>query len=89
MFRAMSTHEFNRAVGRRIRFWRDERGYSTTSLATEIEVNPITVQRHMRGETAPRLEDIASYARVLRVHVDDLLPRLDSNQEPTGSGIAA
>jgi transcriptional regulator with XRE-family HTH domain len=85
----MSTRDFNRAVGRRIRFWRDERGFTTESLAQDLGVSPITVQRHMRGENAPDLENIARYATALQVTTDQLLPRLDSNQEPTGYRLSA
>jgi transcriptional regulator with XRE-family HTH domain len=81
---------FSRAVGNRLKFARDEAGLRTAGqLAEKMELTELTVRRHLRGDSLPDVETLARYAAVLHVATDDLLPRLDSNQQPFGPGIAA
>jgi transcriptional regulator with XRE-family HTH domain len=75
--------------GRRLRSAMVLAGLRTSNLAEEIQVTQITVQRHMRGESLPDAAQITRYCSALGVSADYLLPRLDSNQQPAGVGIAA
>ena len=57
-------------------------------LAEATGVSHGTVSRHVNGKPIT-VGVLARYAKALGVSPSDLLPRLDSNQEPTGQGIAA
>ena len=57
-------------------------------LAKATGVSHGTVSRHVNGKPVT-VGVLARYAKALGVEPGDLLPRLDSNQEPTGQGIAA
>ena len=54
-----------------------------------LEVTPWTLRRHLRGEVKINAEQAARYALLFGIDANELLPRLDSNQQPTGTGIAA
>ena len=86
----MRKTQFSRGVGNRLKFARDEAGMRTAGqLADRMGLAELTVRRHLRGDTLPDVETLMRYAAVLGVTTDDLLPRLDSNQQPAGEGIAA
>jgi transcriptional regulator with XRE-family HTH domain len=85
----MSRSNFSRALGNRLRFHMREAETTTDALADALGVGIFTVQRHMRGDTLPTVEQLQRYAELLNTSANELLPRLDSNQQPAGSGIAA
>jgi plasmid maintenance system antidote protein VapI len=66
------------------------RGLTTIDEAAEtFELPSYTLQRHIKGMTKISAEQASRYASLLNIDVAELLPRLDSNQQPAGSGIAA
>ena len=75
--------------GHRLRVAMVEARMTQRELADGTGVALQTVGRHMRGKTPITVQQLFAYARVLGVDPATLLPRLDSNQEPTGSRIAA
>ena len=65
------------------------RGWKQADLAAAIRVAPSTVNVRWMGGRQWQLEDLELIARAMRIPVDRLLlPRLDSNQEPTDSPFA-
>lgn len=62
---------------------------TTQQLADAVGISMWTVKRHMSGAHLPDAHIVAIYSHILGVSPDDLLPRLDSNQQPTGTGIDA
>ena len=72
----------------RLRVALTEARMTQLELAKASNVSHGTVSRHVNGKPIT-IGVLARYARALGIEPNDLLPRLDSNQEPTGSGIAA
>ena len=60
-------------VGRRIVRERKRRGWSQGDLARRLGVKRERTGNWERGENAPRLEELALLAEVLRVSLDDLV----------------
>ena len=61
------------AVGSRIRFHRQARGFTQVSLAAKAGIGRVTLTRIENGEQAPRLETLSAIAGALGVDVVDLL----------------
>jgi transcriptional regulator with XRE-family HTH domain len=66
--------EWAKAVGRRIRFYRDEAGMDTAGLAAAVGISELTVSRHIRGANLLDGLTLHHYAVVLGVTTDDLTP---------------
>jgi plasmid maintenance system antidote protein VapI len=80
---------FDRILGAKLRYHIMVSGLSDSEVADLMELPRYTLRRHVRGTVKVSAEQTVRYAQVLGVDPSDLLPRLDSNQEPTGSRIAA
>ncbi len=65
------------------------RGWKQADLAAELGVAPSTVNVRWMGGRQWQLEDIEVIAKAMRIPVDRLLlPRVDSNHQPTDSPFA-
>jgi hypothetical protein len=84
----MAISEFDRVVGEYLRYWIRRSGLTTEQVAERTGVNAETVRRHARGVTRMTWYQVARYDLVMPGLADGL-PRLDSNQQPTGYGVAA
>lgn len=69
-------------VAAEIRAWSGRRGYTQAELAERMGVSPSWMSRRLKGSRMIDVEDLALFAKALDVQVTDLLPRLDSNQQP-------
>jgi len=78
-----------RRVGHRIKVAAVDAEMTQEQLAEILGVSVQTVGRHMRGQNPMTIVQFLEYAQALGVEPCTLLPRLDSNQQPTGQGIAA
>jgi transcriptional regulator with XRE-family HTH domain len=58
------------------------RRMSQTDLAAVLGVNKASVSRKLRGAIAFSILDLMRIGRALEVDPAELLPRLDSNQQP-------
>ncbi len=97
----MERDDFDVQVGRRLRAAMVLAGMRTDELAEQLHVRQLTVQRHMRGDRAPDLRQLAAYAAALNVEPESLLPEVewdvelrkwapsDSNRQPTDRQSAA
>jgi hypothetical protein len=77
------------ALGESLKDHLKSAGIGTMQAGVALGVGQISVQRHLRGDNEPSLHQLDVYARLCGVDTTDLLPRLDSNQQPFGPGIAA
>ena len=60
------------------------RGVTQTDLARALGTNQSTISHRYRGKQEWSLSELDAVARFLRVRLEDLLlPRLDSNQQPS------
>ena len=74
----------NAQIAVEIRVLCARKGLSQTELARRIGVPQPTFSRRMRGDVAFDTFDLQAIAAALEVKVSDLLPQLDSNQQPAG-----
>lgn len=83
---------YGEAVAAEVRAWMGRRGMNQRQLAEALGEDTFWVSRRVSqratGRSRITVDDLASLARVLGCSVQDLLPRLDSNQEPSGIGFA-
>jgi transcriptional regulator with XRE-family HTH domain len=77
-------NEIDAQVGERIHtiMWR--RRMSQAALAESIGITQSTLSKKLRGTVPMSVFELVSISVVLGVPADSLLPRLDSNQEPSG-----
>lgn len=54
------------------------------TVAKAVGVSPSTFSKKLRGEVPITVDELMRIAGVLGVDPGDLLPRLDSNQQPSG-----
>lgn len=59
------------------------RRITQTSLCKSMGMTQSTLSKKLHGERKWTLEDVYSAASALNVPLDELLPRLDSNQQPS------
>lgn len=73
-------------VAAEVRAMLARRGITQTEMAEILDVTPMYVSRRVRrrNPTPIDVNDLEKFAIVLRCGICDLLPRLDSNQEPSG-----
>ena len=72
------------AVAENVRVECARKGWNQSDLARALKWAPRTVNERWWGGRQWQLEDLDNVARVMRIPVDRLLlPRLDSNQEPS------
>lgn len=72
-------------VAGEIRAMMGRRGINQTQLAEQMGVTPMWLSRRIKAaRVAVDVSDLALIADALQCEVQDLLPRLDSNQQPSG-----
>lgn len=76
-------------VAENVRAEAARRGYTQVALGRALFMSQGNITRRWKGVTAWKLEELDDVARILGVSVRDLvtpsrLPRLDSNQQPSG-----
>lgn len=62
---------------------------SQTTAADHLGISQSALSRSLRGERRWRIAEVVALAALLGVPITDLLPRLDSNQQPFGLRIAS
>lgn len=72
------------AVGQSLHMMMWQRGIPQTRLAKRLGVTQSTLSRKLRGRTAWSLDELYAAAGAMGCTVEELLPHLDSNQEPFG-----
>ncbi|GAA4162599.1 hypothetical protein GCM10022217_30310 [Chryseobacterium ginsenosidimutans] len=86
----------NATIGKRIRKYREEKGFSQEELAEKLHVSRSTYQRIENGETNSWINHIENICTSLEVNMDDLLKpeegyvQVNNNNESTndnGSGV--
>jgi transcriptional regulator with XRE-family HTH domain len=76
--------DLNQEVGALIHQLMFRRRVTQTQLAAELGIGQSTISAKLHGKVGVSIEDLYTIARVLDVDPGDLLPRLDSNQQPSG-----
>ena len=77
------------AVAENVRVECARKGWKQAELAAALGIARSTVNVRWMGGRQWQLEDLEAIARVMRIPVDRLLlPRVDSNHEPTDSPFA-
>ena len=71
-------------VAAEVRAWMGRRGMNQRAVCRELGVTPMWLSRRLSAQIVIDVEDLAALAKALRCEVSDLLPRLDSNQQPSG-----
>ena len=77
-------NDFVAAVAAEVRAWAARRGIKQAELALKMGVTQSWVSRRLHGGQVIDVGDLARFARALDVPITELLPRLDSNQQPFG-----
>lgn len=78
------TNDIDAAVGQRVHQLLWTRRIPQSQVCRVIGVNEATMSRRLRGESKWTLRELDAIADYLAVSWAELLPRLDSNQEPAG-----
>ena len=65
--------EFKKALGRRLRAIRTERGMTQEDLGSKIDRTPEAISNLERGEVLPHLETLARISTALNVPLSELL----------------
>jgi transcriptional regulator with XRE-family HTH domain len=76
-------------VGERLHLQMWQRQIPQTRLADRLGVTQGTLSRKLRGKSPWSLDELYEAAAALGCDVTDLLPQLDSDQQPFGYGLAA
>ena len=74
----------SREVGKNLRVIAWEKRITQTELGNAIGLGNAAVSKKMRGEAPITVDELMKMARLLDVEPGQLLPRLDSNQQPSG-----
>lgn len=74
----------NQAVGRAVHQVLWDRRLRQIDLCDALGLSRQSVSQKLRGERPWSVDELLATARYLEVPVTELLPRLDSNQEPAG-----
>ena len=86
----------NTSIGKRIRSYREERGFSQEELAEKLHISRSTYQRIENGETNSWINHIENICSSLNVELDDILKpeegfvQVNNNNDSTndnGSGV--
>lgn len=86
----------NSTIGKRIRKYREEKGFSQEELAEKLHISRSTYQRIENGETNSWINHIENICTSLEVNMDDILKpeegyvQVNNNNESTndnGSGV--
>jgi len=86
----------NTSIGKRIRTYREERGFSQEELAEKLHISRSTYQRIENGETNSWINHIENICTSLNVELDDILKpeegfvQVNNNNDSTndnGSGV--
>lgn len=73
-----------RHAGQRIHALIWERRLKQGSIAQAVGIGSSTFSKKLRGEVPITVDELMTIAGVLGVDPGELLPRLDSNQQPSG-----
>lgn len=76
-------------VARKVRGQLAEHERTQHDAATVLDLSQAAVSRRLKGEVDFGVTELVRLAAWLEVPVGDLLPRLDSNQQPAGNRAAA
>jgi len=69
--------------GDRLRKARELRGYDAKAFAEVIGISRTSLRKYEAADQAPK-SVVMAYALATGIDLDELLPHLDSNQEPIG-----
>jgi len=72
-------------IGERVHQMLFRKRLSQTKVAPKMGISQSVLSRKLRGEIIWTAEDVLAAAQILDVPVTALLPRLDLNQQPSGS----
>lgn len=84
----------NTSIGKRIRLYREERGFSQEELAEKLHISRSTYQRIENGETNSWINHIENICSSLNVELDDILKpeegfvQVNNNNEQTNDNHA-
>lgn len=53
--------------GRKIKYWREKRGYTQEALAAKTKISRVIISRIENGRLSPRLEDVETLLKALNV----------------------
>lgn len=76
--------DVNAELGIAIQSLMFRRRINQKQLSDAIGIGQSTVSAKLRGKVGFSISDLIKVARVLDVDAGELLPRLDSNQQPSG-----
>lgn len=85
----------NTSIGKRIRSYREERGFSQEELAEKLHISRSTYQRIENGETNSWINHIENICSSLNVELDDILKpeegfvQVNNNNEQTNDNHAS
>ncbi|MFY1045412.1 helix-turn-helix transcriptional regulator [Chryseobacterium sp. GP-SGM7] len=85
----------NTSIGKRIRSYREERGFSQEELAEKLHISRSTYQRIENGETNSWINHIENICTSLNVELDDILKpeegytQINRNNEQTNDNNAS
>lgn len=68
-------HDSLSLIGPRLKAWREKRGLTLAELSASTGISSSTLSRLESGKRAPNLELVVPVARVLRLELDDIVPR--------------
>lgn len=83
-WRTVGRMELDEKIGRRVHMMLWDRGLTNAALADVLGLARPTVSQRLRGQRPWTIAELYAVADYFDVPVVDLLPRLDSNQEPAG-----
>ena len=76
--------EWEAKLVERIKYAMAARGQTQTTLGKAIGMQQRSISDRMTGIVSWNAREIPAVARALGVPIEELLPRLDSNQQPAG-----
>lgn len=84
MTAVLEVKDLNQRVGERAHTLMFRRRLTQVAVAPLMGTSQANLSRKLRGEVVWTVEDLVRIAAVLDVEPGELLPRLDSNQQPSG-----
>ncbi len=74
--------DYDRQIGRRVKLAIFDSGKTQNQVAADAGIGQSSMTLRMQGKRPWRAEEVVRIALATGVEVTDLLPRLDSNQQP-------
>jgi transcriptional regulator with XRE-family HTH domain len=81
---AIEIRGIDELIGERVHHLMWRRRLSQKALGTVLGIGQSGVSKKLRGQSTWSVADLYAAASLLGVEPGDLLPRLDSNQQPSG-----